>query len=421
MTFEETTAWLYSQLPVFQRTGGGAHYKIDLEKTEALMKALDHPEQSFSSIHVGGTNGKGSTSHLLASVLQTAGYRVGLYTSPHLIDFRERIRINGIPLAQVEVVSFVEEHRTRLEGCSFFEATVGMAFDAFRRHRVDVAVVEVGLGGRLDSTNVIHPEVAVVTSIGLDHQAYLGTTRAAIAGEKAGIFKTGIPVVVGEKDPETAAVFEARAREVGAHLHWAEELVPHPLPCGLHGAYQAHNVRCVQAALQLQTRWKVSPEHLRIGLMEVVQRTGLRGRWEVLQSQGPRVVADTGHNAHGLRPVVAQLLQECPADGSLHAVVGTVADKDPSDVLALLPRSAHYYWVQADLPRALPASALAERAAEFGLRGRVSGPVARGLEEALREAQPQDLVFVGGSIFVVAEALAHWDANPGTSAGGPAA
>lgn len=409
MTFGETTEWLYSRLPVFQRTGGGPHYKIDLLQTEALMKALNHPERAFHSIHVGGTNGKGSTSHMLASVLQTAGYRVGLYTSPHLVDFRERIRIDGACISEGEVVDFVAQHRDVLVGCSFFEATVGMAFDAFRRHRVDVAVVEVGLGGRLDSTNVVVPEVSVITSIGLDHQAYLGPTRTAIAGEKAGIIKSGIPVVVGERDPETEAVFVERAAACGAPLIWAQEEVPEPLPCGLHGSYQAHNVRCVQAALAAQKRWSVSQEDLRLGLLEVVERTGLRGRWEILRSAAPRVIADTGHNAHGMKPVMEQLLRELPTGGRLHLVVGVVADKDPGDVLALWPLDGQYYWVAADVPRAMPASALAERAAEFGLRGRVSGAVARGLSDALAAAGPRDLVFVGGSTFVVADALPYWD------------
>ena len=409
MTFAETTEWLYSRLPVFQRTGGGEHYKIDLVQTEVLLDALGRPEQSFRSIHVAGTNGKGSTSHLLASVLQAAGYKVGLYTSPHLVDFRERIRINGALISEQEVVDFVEKHQEVLVGCSFFEATVGMAFDAFRRHRLDVAVVEVGMGGRLDSTNVIHPEVCVITSIGLDHQQYLGDTRAAIAGEKAGIIKTGVPVVVGERDPETEAVFVQKAAAHHAPLVWAEEAVPTPLPCGLLGTYQQNNVRCVQAALAAQTHWTVSNDALRTGLLEVVQRTGLRGRWEILQESGPRIVADTGHNAHGLRLVVQQLQEELPAGGRLLVVLGTVSDKDPGEVLALLPDHASYFWVAANLPRALSAATLAERAAEYALRGRVSGPVGRGFADALAEAGPHDLVFVGGSNFVVAEALTFWE------------
>ncbi len=415
MNYRETTEWLFAQLPVFQRTGGGPQYKIDLDKTLDLMGALDHPERSFESIHVAGTNGKGSTSHLLASVLQSQGYTVGLYTSPHLMDFRERIRINGRPLSEEEVVRFVANHQEAIQSLSFFEMTVGMAFDAFRRHAVDVAVVEVGMGGRLDSTNVLTPRVSVITNIGLDHTAYLGSTRKAIAAEKAGIIKPGVPVVLGERDDETAGVFLEIARKNKAPVWWAQEHIPEPLPCGLLGTYQKQNVQCVQTTLEVvREYWPVSVEAMRKGLANVCQLTGLRGRWEILSSS-PFTIADTGHNAHGIE-VVAQQLKDVWEEkgGELYLVLGAVNDKDPKETLALWPKDAHFVFVQAQIPRALPANDLALEAQSLGIQGRIGGSVAEGLDAVYRLAGPNDIVFVGGSTFVVADALTINEARNGT-------
>jgi len=417
-TYPETLEWLFAQLPMFQRVGAVA-YKSDLSNTHALCDYLEHPESGLRCLHIAGTNGKGSTSHMLASILQEAGYNVGLYTSPHLVDFRERIRVNGQPISEEWVCAWVDRHQKALEsmGLSFFEMTVGMAFDAFRGNTglpgaplsVEVAVVEVGMGGRLDSTNVVVPDVSVITNIGYDHVQFLGDTLEKIAGEKAGIIKAGIPVVVGERHPETEPVFVARAAENDSALFWAESEFPEgfPLPeCGLKGPYQAKNLRTVLSVLK---RLEPIPFYRRIdrgsierGLLKVVENTGLLGRWQIL-SENPRTIADTAHNEHGLRPVLAQLERE--PHRTLRMVWGMVSDKDSSGILSLLPRTAVYYFCRPNLPRGKNADELQTEAAHYGLTGQAYPSVRSALDQARSDAHPGDLIYIGGSTFVVAEVL----------------
>jgi dihydrofolate synthase/folylpolyglutamate synthase len=434
MNYPETLAWLYAQLPMYQRVGA-AGFKKGLGNTEALATALGHPETRFRSVHVAGTNGKGSSSHLLAAVLQSAGYKVGLYTSPHLREFTERIRVNGQQLAPDYLVSWVAKHRGLFAEVqpSFFEMCVALAFDYFAAEQVDVAVVEVGLGGRLDSTNIITPLVSLITNISYDHQAMLGDTLPEIAGEKAGIIKPGRPVIVSQTQPEVAPVFEAKARQEGSSLLFADtryearsrsaaepaadygargmqvldvyrdgRLYLEGLQLGLLGDYQRLNLPGVLATLdELQTQgFAISNVPLRWGLREVTRLTGLRGRWSIIGQQ-PLVVADTGHNEAGLRLVLAQLARV--PHRHLHMVIGTVNDKDVTKVLALLPRDATYYFCQADIPRALPAGELTALATAAGLTGRAYGPVPAAVAAARAAAAPDDVVFIGGSTFVVAE------------------
>jgi dihydrofolate synthase/folylpolyglutamate synthase len=428
MNYPETLAWLYAQLPMYQRVGA-AGFKKGLGNTEALAEALGHPEARFRSVHVAGTNGKGSSSHLLAAVLQSAGYKVGLYTSPHLREFTERIRVNGQELAPDYLVRWVAEHQGLFAEIqpSFFEMCVALAFDYFAAEQVDVAVIEVGLGGRLDSTNIITPLVSLITNISYDHQAMLGDTLPEIAGEKAGIIKPGRPVVVSQTQPEVAAVFEAKARQEGSPLLFADtryearfqsayyakglqvldvyrdgRLYLEGVQLGLLGDYQRLNLPGVLATLdELQAQgFAISNVPLRWGLREVTRLTGLRGRWSIIGQQ-PLVVADTGHNEAGLRLVLAQLAQV--PHRHLHLVIGTVNDKDVTKVLALLPRDATYYFCQAAIPRALPAEELAALATAQGLTGRAYGPVAAAVAAARAAATPEDVVFIGGSTFVVAE------------------
>lgn len=402
--FQETIDWLFVQLPVYQRTGPSANYKIDLTKTHALMELLDHPENAFPSFHVAGTNGKGSVSHMLASILQEAGYKVGLYTSPHLRDFRERVRINGEMISEEEVVEFVDEYREKFVQLelSFFEMTVGLAFDRFRHHQVDVAVVEVGMGGRLDSTNVVSPVVSVITNIGLDHTAFLGDSLPQIAREKAGIIKERTPVIIGEKQTETVDVFSEIAISKQAPLHYAEDVIPIGLPTDLKGDYQRKNTRTAQAAIAVQKQFEVSEEALRKGLMRVVANTHLAGRWQTL-SESPHIICDTGHNTEGVRYIVEQL-QKTPKK-ALHMVWGMVNDKDISSVLELLPKEAKYYFCKADIPRGMDAFTLKETAEKHMLSGAAYPTVKEAVEAAKSQASEADLVFIGGSTFVVAEVV----------------
>ena len=403
---------------MFQRIGSSA-YRADLDNTHALCRYLNHPERGLRCIHVAGTNGKGSTAHMLASVLFEAGYRVGLYTSPHLKDFRERIRIDGRPISEALVCDWVHQHGASLEtmGLSFFEMTVGMAFDIFRGARglrdapaaVDVAVIEVGMGGRLDSTNVIMPDLSIITNIGFDHMQFLGDTLAKIAGEKAGIIKAGVPVVIGERIPETEPVFRAVARELDSPLFWTEDEFPEafPLPeCGLKGPYQAKNIRTVLSGLRrlesIPFYRKIDSRAVRDGLLKVVENTGLQGRWQVL-GEHPRILADTAHNEHGLRPVLAQLDKE--VFRRLRMVWGMVSDKDSRTVLELLPRHAVFYFCRPNIPRGKDASELRAEANLLGLEGLAYASVREALEHARSQSHPEDLIFVGGSTFVVAEAL----------------
>ena len=425
----EILDYLYSQLPMFQRTGAAA-YKNTLDNTWVLDEMFGHPHRNFKTIHVAGTNGKGSVSHMLASVLQEAGYKVGLYTSPHLVDFRERIRVNGEMIPEKDVVWFVERFR-RLNAAfnmepSFFELTVAMAFDHFKSNQVDVAVIEVGLGGRLDSTNIITPEVSVITNISLDHTALLGKTIPLIAAEKAGIVKPGIPVVISESDETYNFVFENKAIETGSPIAFADReyqasysmLLPEGLQVfnfkrnekleylalrtDLLGNYQRKNVAGVLKTLDVlkEKGWQIDQAAIYRGLERVKANTGLRGRWEIVGAN-PVVICDTGHNEGGLRIVVDQLRNM--AWKKLHIVFGMVSDKDIEGVMKLMPKEAIYYFTQANIPRAMDAELLKQKAQIAGLKGDAFPAVKIAVKAALAHAETEDLVFVGGSSFVVAD------------------
>jgi dihydrofolate synthase / folylpolyglutamate synthase len=402
MTYQETTEWMFSQLPMFQNQGATA-YKKDLTNTLFLMEVLQHPENKFKSIHVAGTNGKGSTSSMLASILQEAGYKVGLYTSPHLKDFRERIRINGEMIAEDFVVKFIAINKPFFEAnqLSFFEMTVGLAFDYFAKEQVDVAVIEVGMGGRLDSTNVITPLVSVITNIGLDHTQFLGDTLAQIASEKAGIIKSDVPVVIGEFVSETKPVFESIAKKSNAPIYFAQELPEVTYESDLLGFYQRHNKKTVLQTVQLlASHFIISEAHIVLGLKNVIKNTGLLGRWQTLRTH-PKVICDTAHNSHGLKIVMEQLQEE--SFDQLLVVLGVVNDKDLGSILPLFPKNVKYFFCKPNVPRGLEASILQEKALSFGLFGEVFNSVSEAYTFALQEAGTNDLIYVGGSTFVVAE------------------
>lgn len=408
MDYQETLKYLYEQVPMFQRVGGAA-YKEGLDNTLTLDAHFGHPHHSFRTIHVAGTNGKGSVSHTLAAVLQSAGYKTGLYTSPHLVDFRERIRINGTPISKDYVVSFVEHERSFFEPLcpSFFELATAMAFKYFADEQVDVAVIEVGLGGRLDCTNIITPDLSIITNISFDHVQFLGNTLAKIAVEKAGIIKKGIPVVIGETTPETKPVFMAKATEVGAPIYFAEENNREDYPgveYELKGIYQEKNKRTLFTALPLlkEAGYHIDEENVREGFAHVVELTGLMGRWQKLHDH-PTLVCDTGHNVGGITYVVEQLRQQ--SCNQLRIVIGMVNDKDISGVLALLPKEAIYYFTQASVNRALPAKQLLHLATEAGLKGKAYASVKNAVKAAMKESLPEDFIFVGGSNFIVADLL----------------
>ncbi len=396
---------MFAQLPMYQRVGKTA-YKADLSNTHLLMQYLNHPENGFKSIHVAGTNGKGSVSHMLASVLQIAGYKVGLYTSPHLKDFRERIKINGDMISEEAVTAFIQQNKAFFEAnsLSFFEMTVGLAFDYFRNEKVDIAVVEVGMGGRLDSTNVITPEICVITNIGFDHTAFLGNTLAEIAGEKGGIIKKEVPVVIGETVSETKAVFQKIAATQHAPITFAEAAEIPEYDCDLVGKYQQKNKRTARVALGIlqQNDWTISEEHIVEGFKKVVPNTGLLGRWQVLQ-QNPTVICDTAHNKEGLAYVIEQLQEQ--KYNQLHIVLGSVTNKDLDAILPLFPKNANYYFCRPDVPRGLEEKILAEKATEYGLKGESYSSVSEALRHAKKRAEETDLIFVGGSTFVVAEVV----------------
>ncbi len=390
---------------MYQRVGKAA-YKADLSNTHKLVAYLDHPERGFKCVHVAGTNGKGSTSHMLASVLQEAGYKVGLYTSPHLKDFRERIKINGKMISKRSVSEFVSRHRPFFEAhqLSFFEMTVGLAFDIFRREKVDIAIIEVGMGGRLDSTNIVSPEVSVITNIGLDHTQFLGTTLAEIAAEKAGIIKPGVPVVIGETLPETKSVFVRIAEKNRAPLIWAENEKTVSFPSDLNGSYQRMNQRTALSVLEIlgDKGWKISETHIKKGLLRVVVNTGLLGRWQVLR-EAPKVICDTAHNKEGLSIVMQQLQLEIY--GQLHLVLGVVSDKNLNSILPLFPKDAIYYFCEPQIPRAMEVEQLVKYAKQYQLNGSAYKTVQTAYKEALKSAKINDLIYVGGSTFVVAEVL----------------
>ncbi len=431
MNYKETLDWLFSQLPMFHRIGKAA-YKADLVNTEKLDEYFNHPHRKFKSIHIAGTNGKGSVSHMLAAVLQQAGYKVGLYTSPHLRDFRERIRINGEMIPENEVVNFVESHRKLFEEIqpSFFEMTVALAFDYFARQKIDIAVVEVGMGGRLDSTNIITPLVSVITNIGLDHTDFLGKTISEIAGEKAGIIKPNIPVVIGEWNEESAKVFQEQARSKDAPIVFADKQlsVVNTFDKGdkqcfeinvppsflfrethycldLNGHYQKKNLLTVLAAVNALVENKlveISQEELSSGLLNTARTTGLMGRWQIV-SHKPTIILDTGHNAHGFEQSMQQLKKQ--QYDKLCFIIGVMSDKDLQSILPLMPKDAYYLFTKADLPRAMPAEQLAEKCMAFGLNGEVIEPVSTAYKKAKNMATENDVIFVGGSTFVVAEVV----------------
>lgn len=394
---------MFGKLPMYQRLGNSA-LKKDLTNTIAFAERLGHPQNHFKSIHVAGTNGKGSTSHMIASVLQEAGYKVGLYTSPHLKDFRERIKINGEPVSKDFVIDFIETHNGFLENqkLSFFEMTVGMSLDYFAKEKVDFAVIEVGLGGRLDSTNIILPVVSVITNIGFDHMQFLGETLPEIAVEKAGIIKPNIPVVIGEFQQETLPIFEAIATKNNAPIFHAEKLISNTYTTDLQGDYQLKNIKTAVQSLEIlrEKGVKISQKKLHLGLRNVVKNTGLKGRWQVLQ-KNPKVVCDTAHNKEGLSLVLQQIQKE--KFEKLHIVLGFVNDKDLNSVLPLFPKKARYYFCKPDMPRGLDASVLQKKAAEFGLVGAIFSSVQKAYENTLAQAAKNDFIYVGGSTFVVAE------------------
>ena len=467
MTYSETLDYLFNSLPMYHRIGQAA-YKADITNTVSLMHHLGNPERRFRSIHVAGTNGKGSVSHMLASILMQAGYKVGLYTSPHLVDFRERIRINGAMIPQEEVTRFVELHKDYMQSLqlSFFEMTVGLAFDYFATQQVDVAVVEVGMGGRLDSTNVIMPDLSIITNIGFDHTQFLGNTLPLIAGEKAGIIKPGVPVVIGESHPETRPVFEQKAAEMGAPIYFADDryrIIAQPEPpslassdlqftvekmgiengelrienypsaaalnvtgdtpaqfsilnsqftCPLSGSYQLKNLATLFQALELlpTVGYTISPDNIRNGIARVVQDTGLHGRWEKMDEH-PLTICETAHNADGVRAML-QKLGEIPYH-HLHLIYGCVNDKDFRSILQMFPHDrTTYYYTQPSVPRALPVAQLAEAAASCGMAGLPFATVGEAIRIARAAADPRhDLVLVTGSIFLVADAVEYYMGN----------
>ncbi|MDB4153218.1 bifunctional folylpolyglutamate synthase/dihydrofolate synthase [Flavobacteriaceae bacterium] len=402
-TYEDVRAWLYKQLPMYQRQGASA-YKPGLEKMQAFMAYLGNPHQAFSSVHVAGTNGKGSTAHMITSVLMEAGYTVGLYTSPHLKDFSERIRINGIAIETTFVVSFVQEHKDYFlkAQLSFFELTVGMSFAYFKEQQIDFAIVEVGLGGRLDATNIISPVLAVITNIGFDHIQFLGDTLEAIAGEKAGIIKKTIPVVIGETQEETTAIFKAIASNLTAPIIWADAVEVKPYPTDLTGLYQKKNIQTTVVALQTLNLDQLNEAHIRLGLQKVVSNTHLQGRWQILDNN-PLVVADVTHNAAGFAYVFEQIKQT-PYD-KLHLVLGFVQDKDLELIFSQLPRDASYYFCAPNMGRAEEVSVLMKLAEKYTLIAEVFNSVGLAYKSAAKNADNSDFIYVGGSTFVVAEIL----------------
>ncbi len=418
MNYQEVLNWMFTQLPVYQREGKSA-YKANLDNTYALMKVLNYPYKAFESVHIAGTNGKGSCAHMLASVFQEKGYKTGLYTSPHLKDYRERIKINGEVISKDFVIDFIQKYRTHFEKiqASFFEMTVGLAFAYFAEQKVDIAIIETGLGGRLDSTNIITPVLSVITNIGMDHTQFLGTSMPAIAAEKAGVIKQNIPVIIGEHQQATDDVFIDVAEQKGAPITFAQDIVDiqkegqkytaianslgHSLSFDLPllGSYQQQNVcTVIAAALAMQ----MPPVFIERGLEKVLDNTNLQGRWQILKKQ-PLCIADTAHNKEGLVYVMRQL--KALEYKHLHIVLAVVNDKALDTVLPLFPTDAIYYFSQADIPRALPVEDLVVSAKKFNMRGKAFSSVKLAYNEAVKNASNQDLVFVGGSTFTVAEVV----------------
>jgi len=406
MNYQETINWMFSQLPMYQTQGASA-YKEDLTNTILLSKHLSHPEKDLKCIHVAGTNGKGSTSHLLASVLQEAGYKVGLYTSPHLKDYRERIKINGKEISEKFVCEFISKNKSFFEEnqLSFFEMTVGLAFEYFKKEKTNINIIEVGMGGRLDSTNIINPLISVITNIGLDHTQFLGNTLEAIAFEKAGVIKNNIPVVIGEYTKETKNVFLNKAKETNSEIFFVSDLIAETYPSELLGDYQTHNKKTVLQTikvLQSQNEFKLTEENIKNGFQKVIKNTGLLGRWQQLK-ESPKVICDTAHNSHGLKIVLNQIQNE--KFELLHIVLGVVNDKDLNEILPLFPKNAKYYFCKPNIPRGLDADLLQKISSKFELHGKVYNSVSNAYHEALKSSNKKDFIYIGGSTFVVAEVL----------------
>lgn len=432
MTYQETIEFLFNRLPMFSRIGETA-YKKDLTNTITLCDICDNPHKKFKSIHIAGTNGKGSVSHMLAAILQTAGYKTGLYTSPHLNDFRERIRINGTPIEEKYVIDFTQRMLTEIPVVepSFFELTVVMAFSYFADKEVDIAIIETGLGGRLDSTNVIHPELSIITNIGWDHMNLLGNTKALIAGEKAGIIKSKTPVIIGESIPETRVIFEQKSFEMNAPVYYAEEewlildyKIGHEtqmklkdekgeiveLNLDLGGIYQLKNVLPVLSAVKQlnDAGWSITKSHVKDSLSKVRLLTGLNGRWQIWNND-PRIILDVGHNEDGIEQIMEQI--KISDFEQLHIVIGMVKDKDIQNVLKLLPNDAIYYFTQAAIPRALSAIELKEKANHYHLQGNSFPDSGLAIEMSRKCAKPNDMILICGSVFLVGEAIAWLNEN----------
>ncbi|MNK01091.1 Folylpolyglutamate synthase [compost metagenome] len=404
MTYKETVEWMFNQLPVYQLQGASA-YKKDLTNTLLLTAHLGNPEREIKTIHIAGTNGKGSVSNMLASILQTAGYKTGLYTSPHLKDFRERIKINGIDIPEEFVCRFIEKNKPFFEAqeLSFFEMTVGLAFDYFNEEKVEIAIIETGMGGRLDSTNVITPLVSVITNIGMDHTQFLGDTIVTIAGEKAGIIKPEVPVVIGEYNDETKPVFLAKAKEHNTPIYFASDEVKEDYPSDMIGDYQQQNKKTVVKIIEvIQKHFPVTEEYLNEGLLHVAQNTGFKGRWQKVRDN-PTAIADTAHNSHGLKIVMAQLQKQ--KFNVLRIVFGVVNDKDLTEILPLLPKNAVYYFCRPNMARGLDAAVLQQEAGKYNLNGNVYNSVTDAYKAAVAESANNDFIYIGGSTFVVAEIL----------------
>ncbi|WP_369765725.1 folylpolyglutamate synthase/dihydrofolate synthase family protein [Flavobacterium sp. WC2429] len=404
MNYQETTEWMFNQLPMYQLQGASA-YKKDLTNTHLLINHLANPHKNLKCIHVAGTNGKGSTSHMLSSILQEAGYKVGLYTSPHLKDFRERIKINGIDISEEFVCEFINTNKSFFESneISFFEMSVGLAFDYFSKEKVDIAIIEVGMGGRLDATNIITPLLSVITNIGLDHTQFLGNTLEAVAFEKAGIIKPEIPVVIGEYTPETKEVFIKKATECNSEIYFASDLISKTFPSDLIGDYQEFNKKTVLQTISIlntQNEFSLTQVNIENGLLNVVKNTGLQGRWQQLGSS-PKIICDTAHNKEGLSIVLHQIEKE--TFEKLHIVLGLVNDKDLNEILPLFPIDAFYYFCKPNIPRGLDAEILQTTAKKFNLTGNTYRSVSDAYASVRNNATKNDFIYIGGSTFVVAE------------------
>ena len=403
MNYQETLDYLFNQLPVYQNQGITA-YKANLNNIIKLCELFNNPQKTFKSIHLAGTNGKGSCSHMLASIFQEAGYKVGLYTSPHLKDFRERIKINGKEISESEVISFVKENKDKYEPItpSFFELTVALAFKYFSEQKVDIAIIETGLGGRLDSTNIINPELSIITNISKDHAQFLGNTLEKIANEKAGIIKPNTPVVIGDIKQELIPIFKNKAEKLNSNYYLSQDKEDIQ-PSDLIGPYQTNNQKTViQAINVLKKNWNISEKHIKQGLNKVIPNTGLQGRWQILNTS-PLTICDVGHNKAGLEFLVPKLNEI--AKNKLIIVFGTVKDKDTKEILGLLPKKAHYIFTQANIARAKNASELFSEAKDFNLNGEIILDVKSALKKAQSLAKEEDTIFIGGSTFVVAEIL----------------